>query len=91
MAPWLDCGGVQVTTARIDPAVRKSVRLTVLFTESEMAALERIAAHYNLSKSAAAHDMIVRTMAEESLPQADVGTLADAEEKQDDWRKRMNL
>lgn len=79
-----------MTPRRIDPAIRKSVRLTVLLTESEHARLERVAAHYALSKSAAAHDMIVRVLGED-LPALDDTTFAEAETKQIDWRERMGL
>jgi hypothetical protein len=74
---------------RLDPAVKKSYRLTVLFTEGEKVRLERVAAYYAKSKSEAAHDIIVAGMVD--LAEVGNDALADGEKKQDDWRTALGL
>lgn len=79
-----------MTPRTLSPEAKKATRLTVLFTEAEMARLERVAAYYALPKSVAAHDMIMRILSED-VQTIDESSLAAVEEKQDDWRMRMGL
>ena len=79
-----------MTPPRLKPEVKKAARLTVLFTEAEMEKLERVAAFYAQPKSVAAHDMIVRAMADDLQAVSDE-SLSKAEETQASWRERMGL
>ncbi len=73
-----------------DSAERKTARLTVLFTEVEMAKLERVCAFYALTKSEAVHDMVAHRLAED-LGVIDDNALAEAETRQESWREKLGL
>ena len=80
-----------MTPPRLPDAARKTARLTVLFTEVEMAKLERVCAFYALTKSEAVHDMVARRLAEEEFETVDDATLAEAETRQESWREKLGL
>lgn len=79
-----------MTPRRLTDEVKKAARLTVLFTENEIARLTRVAAYYGQPKSVAAHDMIMKALAE-GYDQIGDEELAEAEEKQTSWRERLGL
>ena len=79
-----------MTDSRVSPEMRKTTRLTVLFTEAEMARLDRVAAFYAQPKSVAAHDMIMKVLSE-GYDQIDNDDLAETETKQQTFRERMGL
>ena len=83
-----------MTQHRIDASARKTVRLTVLFTEGEMAKLDRVCAYYTLTKSEAAHDMIMVRLNEvfgaiDETAVADM--MAASETAQIEWREKLGL
>ena len=79
-----------MTPPRLPNGEKKETRLTVLFTASEMEKLERICAFHNLSKSVAAHDLVMKGLAE-GFEQIDDNALVVVEERAETWRRKIGL